>query len=272
MNSMFTERDTEEYYDSEDAIYRSIWDEGGSVHWGIFDQETGGDFLKACSNLNSIMARKAGIDADARVLDVGCGNGNTAIWLGKNCGCRVFGVDLSGVRIGNARDAMAQQPDTIKALLGFEKASATDLPFEMGSFTRVWSQAAIYHVHDKVKALQEVYRVMGKGGLFVFDDLFKPKEDISPSAKKYVYDRLLFDTPFNFDSYQDALRSTGFTILNAEDISSHLRTSYDHLARISRSKSSEDNDRFGQLSIAYEQTVKAVDNNEIGWGMYLCQK
>ena len=47
MSSKFTEQETEIYYDSEDAFYRSFWDEGGSVHWGVFDESTGDDFLKA---------------------------------------------------------------------------------------------------------------------------------------------------------------------------------------------------------------------------------
>ncbi|NQW22688.1 MAG: hypothetical protein HQ475_04495 [SAR202 cluster bacterium] len=33
MSSRFTEQETDSYYDSEDAIYRSFWDEDGSVHW-----------------------------------------------------------------------------------------------------------------------------------------------------------------------------------------------------------------------------------------------
>ena len=69
MSSRFTEQETEIYYDSEDAFYRSFWDEGGSVHWGVFDESTGDDFLKACANLNDLMVAKAGIDSSSRVLE-----------------------------------------------------------------------------------------------------------------------------------------------------------------------------------------------------------
>ena len=31
----FSEQETEEYYDAEDVIYRSVWDADGSVHWGV---------------------------------------------------------------------------------------------------------------------------------------------------------------------------------------------------------------------------------------------
>ena len=61
MASRFSESDTEQFYDAEDALYRSFWDKAGSLHWGIFDESTGDDFLKACTNLGSIMAGMASI-------------------------------------------------------------------------------------------------------------------------------------------------------------------------------------------------------------------
>ena len=75
MRNQFTEHDTETFYDAEDALYRSFWDSEGSLHWGWFDDTTGDDFLKACANLNRIMADKASISSQSRVLDLGCGNG-----------------------------------------------------------------------------------------------------------------------------------------------------------------------------------------------------
>ena len=271
MKPRFTEQDTEQFFDSEDALYRSFWDEAGSLHWGVFDEGTGNDFLKACTNLNNIMAENARIGHESNVLDLGCGNGNTALWLCESRGSRVIGIDLSGVRVGNACEALAHQPDDVKRRLAFEKASATDLPFGDRTFTHVWSQATIYHVHDKHKALQEAYRVLGRGGVFVFDDLIKQKPDISEMARQYVYDRLLFDTEFSFDSYQEALQDVGFQVLEAHDLSQHLRTSYQCLASITRERIDEDAQMYEPLSFAYEQMVQAVDNGELGWGMYVCQ-
>ena len=90
--------------------------------------------------------------------------------------------------------------------MAFEKASATELPFDEGTFSHLWSQAVIYHVPDKESALAEAYRVLEAGGIMVFDDLIKPQPNISAAAKEFVYDRLLFDPPYNFESYQEALK------------------------------------------------------------------
>ena len=272
MRSQFTEHDTETFYDAEDALYRSFWDSEGSLHWGWFDDTTGDDFLKACANLNRIMAEKASINSQSKVLDLGCGNGNTATWLCKSTGCRVTGIDLSGVRIGNAIAAAKELPPETSSLLVFEKASATDLPFDEACFSHVWSQATIYHVHEKQRALQQVYRTLETNGLFVFDDLTKPRPDISPTAQRYVYDRLLFDTPFSFSSYQDALKDIGFQVLEAHDLSSHLKQSYLCLAQMSLARSEGKDDKFEQLSFSYQHMVQAIDNQELGWSMFLCRK
>ena len=272
MLKKYTEQDTESFYDAEDPLYRSFWDDQGSLHWGMFDETTGVDFLKACVNLNIKMAEIAAIDQDSKVLDFGCGNGATAQWLCEQLKCQVVGVDLSGVRIGNAKEGLKGQPAEVRNKVSFEKGSVTSLPFPDASFTHVWSQATIYHVHDKETALAEAYRVLKSGGTFILDDLLKPTPNISDNSRTHVYDRLLFDTDFSFTSYQTALENVGFQVLDAQDISQHLKTSYQCLTLVTRAKSYQDAETYGPLSSAYEHMVQAVRGGELGWGLYLCRK
>ncbi len=272
MQKNFTERDTETYYDSQDAIYSSFWDPDGSVHWGYFDESTGNDFLKACANLNRIMAEKAQIDPESKVLDLGCGNGTTSLRLHDGLGCEVVGIDLSGVRIDNAKESLKQQPPEIQANVAFEKASATDLPFDDGTFSHVWSQATLYHVHDQEAALKEAYRVLDDGGILVFDDLFKPQPNISEISQKHVYERLLFDTEYNFHTYQKALEVVGFNVLDAVDLSHHLKMSYWCLSTMTYNKGGEQAEHYKELSYSYEQSANAVNRQELGWALFVCQK
>ena len=268
----FSESDTERFYDAEDALYRSFWDSEGSLHWGLFDETTGDDFLKACVNLNRMMALEARIDTGSHVLDLGCGNGNTSIWLAQEWGCRVTGIDLSGVRIDNARSDLSKQPEALRQRVRFEKCSATDLPFADGSFSHVWSQATIYHVPDKDTTLKEAHRVLKPGGLMVFDDLIKPKPDISADARKYVYDRLLFDTDYSFQGYQDALAKSGFQVEDARDLSSHLLRSYQHLHMMATEKKDLNPEALVPLAEAYTKMVAAIEAEDLGWGFYIARK
>lgn len=273
MPASFSEEDTRRFYDSEDGHYRSFWDQAGSLHWGVFDESTGDDFLKACANLNEIMARSARLDGSSEVVDLGCGNGNTSVWLARTTGCRVVGVDLSGVRVQNATDSLAREDRSLRERVRFERASITELPFADETFSHVWSQASIYHVPDKEKALAEACRVLVRGGTFVFDDLIKPKPDVSALAREFVYDRLLFDTDFSFDGYGQALAEAGFEVREAEDLSGHLETSYTRLAELAEKAAAEQGDEhFRKLSFAYRQMVRCIRNQEVGWARYVCRK
>lgn len=119
------------------------------------------------------MLEQRNIDASSKVLDIGCGNGNTAILLAQETGCEVVGIDLSGVRVNNAKEKAKNYPHLN---ISFEKASATSLPYDDNSFTHVWSQATIYHIPQREKALQEIQRVLQEGGIFLFDDLITPQK------------------------------------------------------------------------------------------------
>lgn len=268
----FTEQETETYYDGQDTIYRQIWDEDGKVHWGVFDENTGDDFFKAGLNHDKQMVERGRIHKESTVLDIGTGNGTVAFWLANEVGCHVTGIDLSGVRIGNAQETLSELPKELRAQLAFKKASATELPFASGSFSHVWSQATIYHVHEQKESLQEAYRVLEEGGIFVFDDLFKPSPNISPEAQEYVYQRLFFDTEYDFVSYQQELVDIGFEILESHNLSEHLGTSYDMLAKKADGLEGKDKDSFRELSFAYSETAKAVARREVGWALFVCRK
>ena len=273
MVSRFSEQETEAYYDSQDGTYQLVWDEDGSVHWGLFDESGDMDFLEACDRLNRTMAEKASIGQDSSALDLGCGNGTTAIWLANESGGRVTGIDLSGVRVANALEKRAELCPELRDKVAFEKASATDLPFPDGSFTHVWSQAVIYHVPDKRKILSEVHRVLADGGIFVFDDLFRPRRDITHKAQTYVYDRLLFDTEFTFESYKQALKDQGFDVLEALNVSQHLKQSYLCLSeRTPKDETLDYAEHYEWLTTAYIETAAAVDRDEVGWGLFICRR
>ena len=267
MTSRFTELETESYYDAEDAIYRSVWDEGGSVHWGFFDESTGTDFLTACEKLNKIMVEKGDINQESNALDLGCGNGTTAIWLTGETGAKVTSIDLSGVRVANAQGKLTNlHPDVRKhRLLTCRSLMACSA---MSGVRRSYTTCP-----TSAQCWGKIYRVLSSGGTVVFDDLLRPKRNITPDAQTYVYDRLLFDTEFTFDSYQQALKDQGFKVVEALDLSPHLKQSYLCLAdRTPKDDTSEAAEHYRWLTKAYIETAAAVDRDELGWGLFVCRK
>lgn len=267
MRSIFSEQDTEAFYDREDAKYRSFWDEEGSLHWGYLPPSHDGPaslvFKQGCERWNTMMLEASGINASSRVLDLGCGNGNTAIWLAQKTGCEVVGVDLSGVRVQNARDKVTALGGDLN--VSFVKGSVLDLPLEDNTFTHAWSQATFYHVPQRVGALREAYRVLQDKGVLVFDDLVSPTRDVNFNALKFVYERLLFQPEMSHADYLAALRQHGFFVRQQLDLSQHLNGNYDLLSHMAA-------DSYPELSDAYRHMCEAIHEGQVGWSFFRAVK
>jgi len=103
------------------------------------------------------------LDAKSRLLDVGCGGGNTACFIAEQYGSRVQGIDLSKVMIAKAEDRARRQG--LEDRVEFRVADAFDLPFEDDSFDAVIVESVLTPLPgDKKQALREMMRVVRPGG------------------------------------------------------------------------------------------------------------
>lgn len=105
------------------------------------------------------LAELAAVTADDRVLDVCCYLGGPAIQLAESFGCRVTGVDLFE-RFIIAASRIAKLAG-LSDLVDFRIGNATNLSFEDGQFSVVWSQCALHHDEAWLK---EFHRVTAPGG------------------------------------------------------------------------------------------------------------
>jgi SAM-dependent methyltransferase len=103
------------------------------------------------------------VPADARVLDVGCGNGwATRLLAEKARDGRVVGVDIADEMI-----RIAEQSSTALSNVEFRVASAEKLSFRDREFTHAFSMESLYYYEDIPGALREIERVLAPGGVFV---------------------------------------------------------------------------------------------------------
>jgi ubiquinone/menaquinone biosynthesis C-methylase UbiE len=102
------------------------------------------------------------IDKGKYVLDVGCGVGATPVYLAKNVGCRVMGVDLLDKMVGQSREW--GKAEGLEELLDFSVADARELPFDDNSFDAIISESVNTFCEDKSEAMREYVRVAKLGG------------------------------------------------------------------------------------------------------------
>jgi ubiquinone/menaquinone biosynthesis C-methylase UbiE len=103
------------------------------------------------------------LDATSRVLDVGCGSGNTASLIAEEYGSQVYGIDISEVMIAKAKERAQRQGLTDK--LEFRVADVLDLPFEDDWFDVVILESVLTPLPgDKNQAMMEMVRVLRPGG------------------------------------------------------------------------------------------------------------
>jgi SAM-dependent methyltransferase len=100
----------------------------------------------------------------ARLLDVGCGSGETVRYLRDVHGFDVSGVDISPGLIGEG----VQHDPTLTLL----EASAEALPFGEESLDGVFCECVLSLLHDPLKALVEFHRVLRSGGKLILSDLY----------------------------------------------------------------------------------------------------
>jgi SAM-dependent methyltransferase len=95
-------------------------------------------------------------------LDVGCGLGEVEDHFRKVMNpARFVGVDIGPETVEWCRVNRG------RAGVEFKVAPAETLPFEDGAFDVVWCGETIEHLEDPEKAIKEMARVLGEGGLLV---------------------------------------------------------------------------------------------------------
>jgi len=119
---------------------------------------------------------------DISILDAGCGTGynhKCFAQIGKTCG-----IDISDI----ALEYCAK-----RGLKDISRSSVTDLPFADGSFDIVVSADVLYHiaVEDDIKALEEMKRVLKKGGILIvnvpaFEHLRRPHDRAVHTGRRYT--------------------------------------------------------------------------------------
>src|SRR5579864_8834479 len=136
----------------------------------------GDSFHPGGLQLTGQLGRMLGLNPASRVLDAACGKGTTAIFLAKEFGCGVLGIDYGEQNVEAARSVA--RTEHLESRVQFERSDAESLPFSDDSFDAVICECAFCTFPDKTSAAKEFFRVLRRGGQVGISDL--TREEVLP--------------------------------------------------------------------------------------------
>lgn len=123
------------------------------------------------------------IKAGARVLEIAPGPGYLAIELARLTGCRMIGLDISRTFV----EIASRNAEKAGVNVCFDQGDAADLPYPDDVFDFIVCRAAFKNFSRPLAALDEMYRVLKRGGSALIVDL---RKDFSSSeVNDYVKDK-----------------------------------------------------------------------------------
>jgi len=129
----------------------------------VFDELFAGiDALGSMPKATVRELMKAGLEPDARVLDLACGKGAVAVEVARRIGCRLDGIDACEAFIASARE------------LAGSKGVADRCRFRVGDVATLhkggYDAAMMLGLYPLPEAALLLRRLTRKGGVYVIDD------------------------------------------------------------------------------------------------------
>jgi len=216
-----------EYYTESHFDYQLIWQlpRSHGLHAGYHDEDHRSHTV-AVENMNRVLADRAVVDADDRVLDCGCGVGGSTVWLADNRGATVTGVDLVPMQLRKARSLAREHG--VADRVSFGRADFTELPLPDDSFDVLWGIEAICHAPDKHEFVAEAARVLRDGGRLIVSDGFRTAEGMTADERERMdawLDGWAVPNLTTPDAFRDALADHGFEGVTFEDATDRVMPS-----------------------------------------------
>ena len=148
------------YYNNTQFDYSFIWNWGlkttPALHFGYYDEKAT-KHKDAIFRVNEVLANWANVTEGSKVLDAGCGLGNTSLWLAQHRKAKVTGITLVQKQVDTAY-SLAKKQQIVGAI--FLVADYLKTPFEDNSFDVVWACESLCHSPIKLLFYKEAFRVL----------------------------------------------------------------------------------------------------------------
>ena len=181
------------------------------------------------ADLTRKMVQFMALRPGARIADLGCGVGTSAMMLAAEDGLSVRAIDFSQLNIDYAQSKLNEHDGGALDIV-FQQASADQLPWDAGSLDGAIAECTLSLFQDKSAALQDIKRCLKAEAQLAITDMV-----IGPNLPAELRQQLapwtcIADT-LSVDGYKNLFTENGFSLLADMDESQGL---YDLMAQIKR--------------------------------------
>lgn len=141
-----------------------------------------------------------------KILDLGCGVGDRSKYFSRFG--KVVGVDISSE---NIEEAKKKYPE-----IDFRTMNAENLSFEKDFFDRIYAFDVLEHVSDLEKTLDEIKKVLKRGGKLQVDIPHWRSEKILLKLKPNYFGQIGHKRIFILGELSAKLKERGFKILKVK--------------------------------------------------------
>jgi ubiquinone/menaquinone biosynthesis C-methylase UbiE len=142
------------------------------------------------------IARELRVGQGDTFVDLGCGQGGPSLWVARETGAAVMGIDLAEIAIARARKRA--QELGLADRTRFEVADIVSTGLADASFDGAMSVDTLWAVPDKAGAIRELARILKPGARFAFTNWDR---DLSPPG---------YSPPLN--DHRPLLEQAGFEV------------------------------------------------------------
>ncbi|MCM3568943.1 class I SAM-dependent methyltransferase [Neobacillus mesonae] len=166
--------------------------------------------------LTKSLLSEENINQNSKVLDAGCGTGQTAAYLYNQFKANISCLELNPIMIEKAKKRFQSLQIPIQLIQG----SVEEIPFQDQSFDFVLCESVLAFV-NKPKALKEFHRVLKDGGRFIANEMTinskLNQQEALEIMKFYNIDSLLLES-----DWVRLLKETGFTEIKIQMLKQNL--------------------------------------------------
>jgi tocopherol O-methyltransferase len=217
------------HYDRLSFLYRLFW--GEHIHHGYWENNE--SVPRAQIQLMERLAERAAIPRGARVLDIGCGLGGSAMWLAANLDCEVTGLTISPVQ---ARMAAAKARSRgLSGRVNFQVRDANRWQPEPASIDAIWIMESSEHFEDKPGFFERCAEALKPGGTLAVCAWLRregPVREEDRALVNTIAEAMLSASLGSLSEYRTWMRDAGLEVNLAEDITRHVAPTWSHCSRI----------------------------------------